>query len=86
MIKSRSTTTIIIIMIISPCGLQQNLILLIIIRPNVRELSVLRGQEVEHVKGGFPVKSSDKRISFVVKTEENQLDKNNSAATGDFLK
>lgn len=33
-----------------PCGLQQNVVFLIIIRPNIRQLSMLRSQEVEHVK------------------------------------
>lgn len=38
-----------------PCGLQQNLIFFIIIRPNIRKLSMLRCQEIKYVKRGLPV-------------------------------
>jgi hypothetical protein len=39
-----------------PGGLEKDVVLLIVVELDVRELAVLRGQEVEHVEGRLPVR------------------------------
>ena len=45
---------------VAPGGLERNFILLFVVRSDVGQLSVLRRQEVEHVKGGFSAKRQNR--------------------------
>ena len=47
-----------------PGGLEKDVVLLVVVEVDVRELAVLRGQEVEHVKGRLPVEGRQSKHSI----------------------